>query len=265
MNEALTPPADDISAAAPRSLRLNLVWAVVRRPASSMSWIASQPGPLWLTPLLILSLTGLALVGVSGPIKAQAAAMGQINLPPGFEYYSPAQQDQFLQAQSVATGPAFLYFLPGLSLLMQVWIGWLIASGLLHLTLTLLGSRSTTQTVLNFTAWAALPFAGRDLVRVAAVLIGDRLIQSPGLSGLVEGSGGVSMLWLAQVLRHVDLYLIWHIFLLVLAVRSDGAQGKRRAWAAVLLTQAVLLTLQALPPVLLSRLGDTTIIRPFMF
>lgn len=37
--------------------------------------------------------------------------------------------------------------------------------GLLHLVLTMLGGRDSTGGALNIVAWAALPFALRDLVR----------------------------------------------------------------------------------------------------
>jgi energy-converting hydrogenase Eha subunit B len=118
---------------------------------------------------------------------------------------------------------------------------------------------------MNLVAWAALPFGVRDLVRGLYLLLGHRLIQAPGLSGLIGSEASAAALFAGQLLALVDVYLIWHLALLVIGVRAQSDPGRGRAWASVGITQAVALLLQVLPAYLVGRLASLTIARPFLF
>jgi len=247
--------------------RFHVDWVipVLIRPRKALAEITAQPKGVWLTPLVILCLTGLVAVLVGGPLRQQAALSGQAELPPDFQWYTPEQQAQFVQAQSASSGTAFVYVFPALQAVLRVGIGWLIVGALLHLALTLLGARGTMQSAMNLVAWAGLPFGVRDLVRTLYVLLGHRLIQAPGLSGLLGASPEGSALFGSELLALVDVYLVWHVALLVIGVRVQSDPGRGRAWGGVALTQAVALLLQALPAYLVGRLASLTIARPFFF
>ncbi len=227
--------------------------------------MAASPVDTWLTPLLVLTLTALVSVLVAGPLRREAALSAPPQLPPDFQYYTPEQQAQILQAQQATAGTAFTHLFPALGALTRVWGGWLITGALLHLTTTLLGGRATMRSMMNRVAWAGLPFAAREVVRIVYQWGSHRLIASPGLSGLAGSGEGTLAAIGTALLALLDIYLVWHILLLVAAVRAESDPGARKAWAGVLITQAVLLILQAVPAALIARLSALTIVRPFLF
>ncbi len=248
-----------------RKSHIDRLLPVLTRPRQALTEIAAQPKAVWLTPIVLLCVTGLVAVLVGGPLRQQAALSGQAELPPDFQWYTPEQQAQFLQAQSATSGTAFVYVFPALQAVLRVWLGWLIVGASLHFALTLFGARGSMQSAMNLVAWAGLPFGVRDLVRTGYVLLGRRLIQSPGLSGLMGSGAEGAALFLTQLLALVDIYLVWHIALLVIGVRSQSDPGRGRAWGSVALAQAVALLVQALPAYLVGRLASLTIARPFFF
>lgn len=248
-----------------RRLRFDLVIPVLLRPRSAFRDIAAKAGRSWLTPLLIITLAALLLVVVGGPLRRAAAEMEAMSLPSEFQYYTPEQQAQIEQARAATSSPTFIYVFPALTAVLKVWVGWLVVGATLHLFLTLLGSRGTMASMMNLVAWAGLPFAVRDLVRSAYTLIGDRLIQAPGLSGLLSTDAGGGALFAVGILGLIDLYLVWHIVLLVAASRSEVDPGNRRALGSVLAAQVIAILLQAAPAYAAARLEGLTVIRPFLF
>jgi hypothetical protein len=238
---------------------------IIFHPRQVFAWLAEQTRPIWLTPMLVLTITALALVLASGYLKQQAALMGEAPLPLDFEYYTPEQQAQYYQAMQATQGPVFVYVLPALGKLAGVWIGWLLVGGLLHLVTTLLGGRGETSSSMNIVAWASLPFALRDLVRVIAMLGTRRLIESAGLSGFITASEGSWNALLISLMGLVDIYVIWHMILLGLGVQSTSGLSRSKVISSALLTVLIMLLLQALPGFLVARLGNLTIVRPFFF
>lgn len=250
---------------APRRLHPEWILPALVRPARTFRAVASYPTDTWATPILLLTLTGLLSVLVAGPLRREAALNAPPQLPPEFQYYTPEQQSQILQAQQATAGTAFTHLFPALGALAQVWGGWLISGALLHLAMTLVGGRATMRSMMNRVAWAGLPFAVRDAVRILYMWGSHRLITSPGLSGLAgSGQGTLAAIWTA-LLALVDLYLVWHVLLLVSAVRADADPGARKAWSGVVVAQVALLLLQAVPAALIARLSALTIVRPFLF
>ncbi|HJW90465.1 MAG TPA: YIP1 family protein [Anaerolineales bacterium] len=139
MTETLLVPLES-----PRRMRLDWILPVLLRPRQTIANIAQQAGNVWAAPLLLLTLTAVLLVLAAGPIKHEAALSGQVELPPDFEYYPPETQAQFLKAMEATQSPVFIYVFPALMGVSGVWVGWLIVSGMLNLTLTLLGGRGAT-------------------------------------------------------------------------------------------------------------------------
>ncbi len=232
------------------------------KPRQTFRQITGQSGSLWIRPLMILSLFALLRVGVTGPIKQQMAISGQ-TLPPDFEYYSPEMQMQFEQAMAATRSPVFIYVFPALTSLLGIWFGWMIVGGLLHLMLTILGGRGDTGTAMNLVAWAGLPFALRDIVRIGFTLITHRLITTPGLAGFAPASGGTLATYLAALLGLVDIYLIWHILLLVIGTKIANDLTTGKSFIAVTFIILPVLLIQALLIYLGTSLSNLTIIRPF--
>lgn len=253
------------SESAHRRWRLDWLLPSVIRPRESFRRIAEASTPVWLTPIVLLTASAILLALAAGPIKQTAAASAQVDLPPGFEYFTPEQQAQFYQAQAAVNSPTFIFILPAGMAAVRVWAGWLLLAGSVHLAVTILGGRSSLPTLLNLSAWAGLPFIVRDIVRMAYMLLSRRLIVASGLSGVIGADTSGMVGFLAEFLKSIDIYLFWHFGLLLVALRVSDSLSTRRVWAVVLLTQMVLLLLQALPPYALGRLSSLTIMRPYFF
>ena len=249
----------------PRRAHFDWVLPALFRPRRTFAKIAEQSGDAWLTPILVVMIVAVAHALVAGWLKQTAALGGTVDLPPDFQYWSPDQQNQFMQAQAAASGPVFLYVFPAILSALSVWVGWLVVVGLLHLVFTLLGARGTTRTAMNMVAWAGLPFAVRDLVRIGYMVATRQLVGDPGLSGFASADGGAVSVFLAEFLRLFDLYLIWHILLLVLGVRVAETLPAPKAWGGVLITLGIVMLLQSLPGLAMAQFSGLNIIRPFFF
>ena len=248
-----------------RPQRFHFEWVpgVIFHPRQIFQMIAEQNTGVWLTPMFILTLTTLILVFATGSIQQKMALQGEVSLPPGYEYYTPEQQAQFQSAMSATSSPVFVYVLPAIIGVVKVWVGWLLVGGLIHLLLTLLGGRGDTGSAMNLVAWASLPFAIRDLVRTSALLVTQKTISAPGLAGFAPSSGTDWGMFLIAFLGLVDIYLIWHIVLLIIGARTTQGLTRTKAATAVILTLLLIVSLQALIGFLTGKLSGLTIIRPF--
>lgn len=240
------------------------LFTFILHPRQVFEQIAAEGRPAWLLPMLLLSLGLLLRIFLTGFLNARAAAMGQVTLPPDWEWWSPDMQNNYMQGIQATQGPAFVYIIPAVTGLAGLWLGWPILSGLLHLFSTLLGGRGSQASTLNVVAWSSLPFAFSDLLRVVYMLMVKHAIVSPGLSGFVTSADG-SVGFLANLLKHADLFLVWHTLLLVTGLYLMDSLTKTKTWLAVLVILLLSLLAQAGIGTLLSNLGGTVISRPFFF
>ena len=228
------------------------------RPHAAFQEITSESRATWLTPMLVLTVTAILVVVVAGYLKTRSAMMGEIQLPPDWQYWSPEMQNNYMQAQQATQGPVFLYIMPMISSLTGLWLGWLMLAALLHFGSTLLGGRGSMQGALNIVAWASLPFALRDLLRIIFMLSAGHTITSPGLSGFVVTPG-----LLAQLLTRLDIFLIWHILLLVIGLGIADNLSHGKAAAGVIVVMLLILLAQAGLGALTSGFGGLAVQRPF--
>src|SRR5215213_6174079 len=161
-----------------RRFDLSRLLSLFTRPAAVFGEMTSEARATWLTPMLVLTVTAILVVVVAGYLKTQAAMMGEIEL-----------QQNYMQAQQATQGATFMYIIPLVGALTTLWVGWILVAGLLHLGSTLLGGRGSMQGALNIVAWASLPFAIRDVLRVIFMLSAGHAINSPGLSGFAASTG----------------------------------------------------------------------------
>lgn len=241
---------------------LRRLFAFLFHPRQEFDRMAGQEKPSWLTPMLVLSVALLLRVIVAGFLRAKAAAMGEVTLPPDWQWWTTEMQNHYMQAMQATQGPAFLYIIPSITGLAGLWLGWGILSSLFHLASTLFGGRGKMSSALNVVAWASLPFAIRDLLRAVFMLIAGRSITSAGLSGFVTGTEG-GALFLANLLKHVDIFLVWYAVLLVLGFSREDNLPKGKVIAGVLIILLLSLAAQAGLGALFSNLGGMIVTRPF--
>ena len=243
-----------------RRIDLARALSFLLRPGKVCGEMASQGRSAWSTPMLILTVTAILVVLVSGYLRTRAAMMGEVQLPPDWQYWTPEMQNSFMQAQQATQGPTFMYIIPMVCSLTGLWLGWLVLAGLLHLGSTLFGGRGSMQSALNVVAFASLPFALRDLLRAIFMLATGGVISSPGLSGFAASAGLVS-----QVLRYTDIFLVWNIILLVIGFAVSDGLTRGRAFVTVLVVMAIVLLAQAGLGTLISGTGNSAVQRPFFF
>ena len=240
-----------------RRFDLPRVFATLFRPRQTFSEATTEARSTWLTPMLILSLTALLVVLVSGYLKTRAAQMGEVALPPNWQYMTPDMQNNYMQAQQLTQGKVFMYGIPLLSAWSSLWVGWIMLAGLLHLCSTLLGGRGSMQSALNIVAWASLPFAFRDILRVVYMLFASHAITSPALSGFANNM----FMW--QLLALTDVFLIWNIVLLLIGFSGADGLPRGKAFIGVVMVVLIMLLAQAGAGTLISGLSGTAVQRPF--
>jgi len=241
-----------------RRFDFSRLFSILTHPRRAFGELVAESRPTWLTPMLVLTATAILVVVAAGYLKSRAAMMGEVQLPPDWQYWSPEMQNNYMQAQQATQGATFVYILPLVGALTALWLGWVIVAGLLHLGSTLLGGRGSMQAALSVVAWASIPFVIRDVLRVIYMLAVKHPINSPGLSGFAASTA-----FLSQILARLDVFMIWYIVLLIIGFAI--AEGLPRGKAVVGVVVAMLLVLLAQSGLgsLLSGVGGQAIQRPF--
>jgi hypothetical protein len=256
---------DDAEEAEPtRRWRWDWILPLFFRPRKTLTAAAEQEKGVWLLPLLFISLLVIFSVVASGPARLAELQMGSGEMPPDFEWWSPEQQQQYFDSLQQAQGPVNLYVFPIIGKIIGVWLAWFLTGSILHLVLTLSGSRSSNTSALNVVGWASLPFGLRALIQGLAVLISQSPIQAAGLSGFIsaESTGAA---FFGPLLALVDLYLIWHFILLLVAARPLSRLPRGRAWVSVLVTLIIILALQAVPGFIANKMSGLSGSSPYFF
>jgi hypothetical protein len=237
----------------PKKFQTKWFFPMFFQPNKALKEIAEKNYAVWLMPLCLLMLSALILVLVSAPIIA--ASSQNVTMPEGFEYFSPEQQEQFQNAVTTSASPVVTTIFPLVGKVLGIWISWFLLSSILHLSLTLNGSRSSNRSAMNIVAWSSLPFFIRDIVQIFAILITKQLITQPGLSGFMEiGTTGFPA-YLSSLLSFVDIYLIWQFILVGIGARKISGLQAGKAWLATLIAFIVFLALKALPGLIGAQLG----------
>ena len=220
--------------------------------------MAAESRATWLTPMLVLTVTALLVVVVAGYLKTRAAMMGEVTMPPDWQWWTPEMQNNYMQAQQATQGKTFMYIIPLVGSWTGLWLGWVLVAGLLHLGSTLLGGRGTMQGALNVAAWASLPFAIRDILKVIYMLSAGHAIGSPGLSGFATSAG-----FIPQLLSRLDLFVLWYVILLMVGIAIFDGLSRGKAIVDVLAIILVILLAQAGLGTLFSNMGGQAVQRPF--
>ncbi|PKO14957.1 MAG: hypothetical protein CVU39_12840 [Chloroflexi bacterium HGW-Chloroflexi-10] len=238
----------------PKKLQFGWFFPIFIRPRRVMAEIAEKNHAVWLAPLLILMISAVVLVLVSAPLIGQASQV--VPDPEMNQYFTPEQQDSINQAASMGTSPVMTMVFPLLGKFAGIWIGWFLLGSILHLSLTLNGSRSSNRSSLNVVAWAGIPFVLRDIVQIVAILVTKQLITKPGLSGFMADGVSGGGAFLGAILAFIDLYLIWQIVLMVIGAGKVSGMKPVKVWLATLIAMVIFLALKALPVFLGAQLGS---------
>lgn len=220
--------------------------AILLRPRKTIAAILEQEKPVWMTPMLVISVLVILAVIISAPIQRVITQNGT-SIPENFEYWSEDEQNQFYQSQASQTSPINLYLFPVLQRLAGYWLIWFLFSSILHLVITLAGSRATRQKASNLTAWAMTPFALRLIAEILVMLTTKRLVENPGLSSLIPAAEGGLAVYLQGILSKIDIYYIIHLVLVFMGGVPLSGLNKSKANWSTLIAAVIMLLLEALP------------------
>lgn len=227
------------------NLQLNWVLPIFIHPRKAIKNIIEQEKPVWLTPLLILSVLVILAGLIAWPIRRNAIING-FTMPEDFQYYSTDQQTQFLEAQTSQSSALMTFIFPVLGSLIGIWLFWFLASSILHMGHFISGSSTAKGGYFNLLAWAMSPFMVRQVIQILAMLVSQKTITAAGLSGFVNGTGAGAG-YLAGILGQVDIYFIWMIVLLLLGIIPLSGLMKTKSWAVTAITLLIMVLLMAVP------------------
>lgn len=240
------------------ALHFDWILPVIIKPRKMITKIVSEDKPTWLTPLIVVSVLIVLSVIFAAPVQRTAIQMGQ-QIPEDFQYYSAEDQAAYMDAQANQTSPLFLYVFPVLLKAAGLWVSWFILSSLLHLSLTLSGSRAGSMRSYNLAGWSFLPIGVRYLVQIGFMLISKKAINAAGLSGLIAADASGFAGFIALVLAALDIYFIWQIILLVIGVVPLSGLSKSKAWIATAVSLLILVLLQTIPGLLSNALSGLSL------
>lgn len=263
MTDINMEPASD-SIEIPGTLDRNWLLGFWFHSRKTFKEIIHADGKTWWLPLGLLSVLQLVKSLIEISIRKTTAMTVSPAISEGMQKIPPEQQAQIQQSTSYQSGIFFTFVLPLIAGLASIWLVWVILSSILHLSLTLTGSRSNANTSFNLTAWAALPIGIRLVIQTFAVLISQQLIISTGLSGFITIQGRLTLM-VSSILSFIDIYLIWQIIYLMVGVVQIGGVSAKKAIIAVLVSSIITLLLCAIPGFLSGLLSGMSINRPFFF
>ena len=124
------------------------------------------------------------------------------------------------------------------------WVAW---GGALYLLVVLLGENETSfGAVWRVVLWASMPYALRSLIQSVTMFLMKKPIYNQALSGLVVDRTPPPLMTfnyviptrqqelLASILERLDIYLLWHLALVVIGVTSLTRFSRRKAGAVTL-------------------------------
>jgi hypothetical protein len=232
-------------------LHLEWIFPIFLKPQKTIKKIIEQEKPVWLTPLLVISLLVIIAGLIAWPIKRDALVNGA-TLPADFQYYSTDQQTQYLNAQATQSSALFTFIFPVLGSLAGVWVAWLLMSSILHMSNFISGSSTERMGYFNLVGWAMSPIILREIVRILAMVFSHTAVSNTGLSGFIANGTTGGGAFLAGILGQVDIYFIWEIVLLFIGVIPLSGLTRSKSWLATTITLLVMVLLMALPHYLYS-------------
>jgi hypothetical protein len=260
-SEIASAPEDEVVLTPPRKAKqrqaFHFAWlpGIFLRPAKTLRAMLAEEKPNWLLPLLVVSIMLILNVVLSAPAQRNAIQSG-LNTPQEFQYWTPEEQANYLNAQASKSSPTFIYAYPILIGIATWWVVWFLTANILHLMITLAGSRSPNFKSSNLAGWAMLPFALGLLIKAITVAASGRLLAPAPFAALLTEDATGLQLYARSVLGNVDAYWLWHAILLVLGAKPLSKLAAGKALGAVLAVILLMLLLQGVPGLLGGLLGN---------
>jgi len=222
---------------------------MVDRPAGALVPIAAEPRWVWLLPVVVAVVLAVAAIVLTFPLTSDSslAALDQQLAA------LPSQQAEMVNARVAWLRQPSVWLGAGIaSRLLWMFVSWLFSAVVLYLCMLLGGADVSFGGLFAAVPWTWLPFALRDVVQTAYVLLRGRLIANQGLSYFVstgipaEDATSLSYGLLAQV----DLFALWHAVLVLVLLSAVPRFSRGKAFVLTAVYCALNLGLRLLPALL---------------
>ena len=232
-----------------------LLFGIVDRPRSTFESVLARRGTwLWLAPLLILLLCFSVMVAVQAPhnveLAQQQAQQRLDSMPAEQAEAAAAQMETFISLPFLlATGLGF-----GAILLLIIIA---VQAVILYFGTLIVGGDVNFGPMFTVSIWSRLPYAISYLALAGYMAIAGRAVRYPGLSTLVatgdlmKDSGNP----LVTVLGAIDLFWLWHLFLVVVGLSVIARYSRSKSVGLTVVYAALSLALMAVPALLVGGQG----------
>jgi hypothetical protein len=272
-HERSLPLTEQPQTPVPPARFFGLLFGILRRPRATLERLAELPRRPWgrmaLAIVVAVMLPVVATYSITssqaaasfesalssqkpapGPVRAVPMAGGVVRVGPSGAGMPPEAMP------ALRPSPLMGLALPALGRLGGLVANWLLWSGVLYVLGTMMGGRNTFGHMLHMVVWTWAPFAVRGLLQAAYIVITKEPIAFQGLSGLavaeapiagIPTSPGAGTLVWQSFLGRIDIYLFWHLALVVVGLMAVAHLPRRKA-VTLALSSWVLLTLLGLLP-----------------
>ena len=230
-----------------------LLLGIIDRPAATFRAVAARRGVLtWLAPLLVVLFCLAPMVVVQAPYNVEVA---QQQVRRQMETMPEEQQKQASAQIETFTSARFLMATGLVTGAISLMLGVLAQSLLLYMGGMVAGGELTFGLLFRLSVWSRLPYAVSYLALAGFVSLAGRAVHYPGLSILVATGNLLQDAGtpLFTLLSTIDLFWLWHLVLVAVAL-APGGGGRLQRGAAIILTSlyAILsLAVQTAPTLLL--------------
>jgi hypothetical protein len=248
-----TEMIDELNSSGNKPSNTMRFWQIVSKPGETMPGIALNGKTIWLFPLLVLMVSGLILTLITASIKNQTSI--SFDVPPDMEYYPEEYQDQFNDVMAQNNGFVRTTLFPLIGKWVGLWLNWLILSVILMVVMLLSGNQLEWSNVFNLVAWSSIPFVIRDVVQSIYLMVSNRLISSPGLSGFGFSEAQGFSLFITIILGFLDVYLFWQLMLILKGYRAMTHTALWKSILTLLVTFMLFLSLRSVPSFLMDKIS----------
>jgi hypothetical protein len=223
-----------------------LLLGVLFHPKATFGYLKNNHKKAWWLPaILILLLTTAPLWAASRPLPAAQTMpsdkMGTFTSADPLMLEGMPSQIDAPSSDALSSASGGLNFLKLGGTVIGTFAAWLLWGGGLYLASVFLGRSSSFGQMFRLAVWTWLPYGLRGLVQIVYVLVTGEAIVNAGFSGFVIDKGvtsvispGPGQLALASILSRVDVFAIWHVLLVSVALMAFTSLARRKALTATL-------------------------------
>lgn len=249
---------------------LALLLGVLFRPKATFGYLKDNHKKAWWLPaLLVMVLTVAPLWAASRPSPAaQTMPPDKIEMVTSVDPRVMETEGMPPESSTSALVAGGFNVLKLGGTVLGTFVGWLLWGGALYLASVFLGRSSSFGQMFRLAVWTWLPYGLRGLAQTIFMMITGEAIANAGFSGFVIDKGvtslippGPGQLALASILSRVDVFMVWHVLLVSVALMAFTGLTRRKALTATLAIWIVFALVGIVPAIfggMVSGIGGST-------